>query len=150
MRASLATELDACASAGPGCGMLGTGSPAVPPPSASVPTVPAKLVGRAEVTLKQAKSPVANASAVIAGMRAGFRRCYNRLLSMDPAAKGTLKLLFVVTPQGEVALATTTGPRVLEGARKCIEARVQSAQFAAPDDGKAHTLEAAIVLSIAP
>src|SRR5262249_43081874 len=45
---------------------------------------------------------VANASAVVAGMAAGFRRCYNKGLTEDPSMKGSVRITARIGPNGEV------------------------------------------------
>ena len=46
---------------------------------------------------------VSNASRVVAGMRAGFRACYNRGLSANPDIQGKIMLKIKVGPTGQVA-----------------------------------------------
>jgi hypothetical protein len=81
---------------------------------------------------------VANASAVVAGMGAGFRRCYNRGLAEDPAMKGSVRVTARIGPNGEVQSATPSGGGGLSGTViACVVQRVQSAQFAPPEGGGA-------------
>jgi hypothetical protein len=81
---------------------------------------------------------VANASAVVAGMGAGFRRCYNRGLAEDPNMKGSVRVTAKIGPNGEVLSATPSGGGGLSGTViSCVVARVQSAQFAPPEGGGA-------------
>jgi hypothetical protein len=81
---------------------------------------------------------VANASAVVAGMGAGFRRCYNRGLADDPNMKGSVRVTAKIGPNGEVLSATPSGGGGLSGTVvACVVARVQSAQFAPPEGGGA-------------
>jgi hypothetical protein len=76
---------------------------------------------------------IANASAVVAGMAAGFRRCYQKALNDDPSVKGTLKIIATVGPKGEVTSATSEDSGALPAPLvSCIKARVSAAQFAAP------------------
>jgi hypothetical protein len=83
---------------------------------------------------------IANASSVVAGMAAGFRRCANKALSeeddlsIDP---GFIKLTATVGPKGEVLSVTPSGTGVSEKVLACMSARVSSALFAPPDSGSA-------------
>lgn len=81
---------------------------------------------------------VANATAVVARMQAGFRRCYNRELPNAPDMKGSVRITAKIGPNGEVAGASASGGGGLTpGLISCVTARVASAQFAAPDGGGA-------------
>ncbi|MBL9020984.1 MAG: cell envelope integrity protein TolA [Myxococcales bacterium] len=81
---------------------------------------------------------VANAASVVAGMAAGFRRCYNRGLQEDPSMKGSVRITAKIGPNGEVLGATPSGGGGLSGTViSCVVSRVASAQFAAPEGGGA-------------
>jgi hypothetical protein len=81
---------------------------------------------------------VANASAVVAGMAAGFRRCYNKGLQENPDMKGSVRITARIGPNGEVLSASPSGGGGLSGTViSCVAARVSSAQFAAPEGGGA-------------
>lgn len=81
---------------------------------------------------------VANASSVVAGMAAGFRRCYNRALKDDPNVAGSMKVRAKIGPNGEVLAAEPTEVKGLPGGvTSCVAARVSSAQFAPPTGGAA-------------
>ncbi len=81
---------------------------------------------------------VANAGAVVAGMAAGFRRCYNKGLQENPDMKGTVRITAKIGPNGEVLGASPSGGGNLSGTViSCVAARVSSAQFAPPDGGGA-------------
>ncbi len=81
---------------------------------------------------------VANAASVVAGMAAGFRRCYNRGLQEDPGMKGSVKITAKIGPNGEVLGATPSGGGGLSGTViGCVASRVASAQFSPPDGGGA-------------
>jgi hypothetical protein len=81
---------------------------------------------------------VANASSVVAGMAAGFRRCYNKGLQSDPTMKGSVRVTAKIGPNGEVLSASPSGGGGLSGeVVSCVVARVQSAQFAPPEGGGA-------------
>ncbi len=45
---------------------------------------------------------VSNAPSVVAGMAAGFRRCYNKGLQEDPNMKGSVRVTAKIGPNGEV------------------------------------------------
>ncbi|MFO0758595.1 MAG: AgmX/PglI C-terminal domain-containing protein [Byssovorax sp.] len=95
-------------------------------------------VGAAQVNPVSGLGDVSNASAVIAGMSAGFRRCYNRGLQQDPAMKGEVEITATIGKNGEVVAATPSGGTGLAGSViACIAARVSSAQFAPPAKGSA-------------
>ncbi len=80
---------------------------------------------------------VANASRVVAGMRAGFRSCFQRGLAQDPGAQGSVRLAIKVGPGGEVTNVTPSNasaslpPSVVA----CVVARARAAQFDAPAGG---------------
>lgn len=81
---------------------------------------------------------VANASSVVAGMAAGFRRCYNKGLQENPDMKGSVRITARIGPNGEVLSASPSGGGGLSGTViSCVAARVSSAQFAAPEGGGA-------------
>jgi hypothetical protein len=81
---------------------------------------------------------VANASSVVAGMAAGFRRCYNKGLAEDPNMKGSVRITARIGPNGEVLSASPSGGGGLSGTViSCVTARVSSAQFAPPEGGGA-------------
>jgi outer membrane biosynthesis protein TonB len=81
---------------------------------------------------------VANASRVIAAMRAGFRRCYHRALAENPQASGTVRLEIDVGSDGSVTRAKAiTAGNFPSSAAACIEARARAAQFDPPQGGTA-------------
>ncbi len=80
---------------------------------------------------------VANASRVVAGMKAGFRNCFNRELASNPDAQGTIRLTIKVGPGGEVQNVTAAPSGTLGSAVDCVKARARSAQFDPPDGGSA-------------
>ena len=80
---------------------------------------------------------VANASAVVAGMAAGFRRCYNNGLKEDPNMKGTVRVTARIGPNGEVLSASASGGGLSGSVISCVQARVASASFAPPEGGGA-------------
>lgn len=80
---------------------------------------------------------VANASAVVAGMAAGFRRCYNQGLNEDPNMKGSVRITAKIGPNGEVLSASPSGSGLSPSVIACVVRRVQSATFAPPEGGGA-------------
>lgn len=80
---------------------------------------------------------VSNASRVVAGMRAGFRACYNRELQSNPDAQGRIQLTIKVGPGGEVQGVSAAPSGNLGSAVACVKARAAAAQFAPPDGGMA-------------
>ena len=80
---------------------------------------------------------VANASRVVAGMKAGFRNCFNRELASNPDAQGTIRLTIKVGPGGEVQNVTAAPSGALGSAVECVKARARGAQFDPPEGGSA-------------
>ncbi len=81
---------------------------------------------------------VSNASRVVAGMRAGFRACYNRGLATNPDAQGSIHLTIRVGPGGEVQSVSASPSGNLPGSVVgCVRARAAAAQFAPPEGGSA-------------
>ncbi len=81
---------------------------------------------------------VSNASRVVAGMRAGFRACYNRGLAINPDAQGSIRLSIRVGPAGEVQSVTAVPSGNLPGSVVgCVKARASAAQFSPPEGGTA-------------
>jgi outer membrane biosynthesis protein TonB len=81
---------------------------------------------------------VSNASRVVAGMRAGFRACYQRGLAENPDAAGSIRLTIRVGAGGEVAgVSASQSGSLPASVVSCVQARAQAAQFDAPDGGSA-------------
>lgn len=80
---------------------------------------------------------VANASRVVAGMRAGFRACYQRALNSDPSAAGSVRLQLALGSRGEVT-NVVAGPsgNVPTAVSSCVQARARAASFDPPDAGR--------------
>jgi outer membrane biosynthesis protein TonB len=81
---------------------------------------------------------ITNVARVVAGMRPGFRNCYNRGLQENPDAQGNIKLSITVGAGGEVTNVTATPsghlpPSVIA----CVTARARAAAFDPPDGGSA-------------
>jgi hypothetical protein len=92
-------------------------------------------VGTAEIRGGQ----VSNAERVVAGMKAGFRACYNRGLASNPDLQGSVKITAKIGPNGEVLSATPAGGAGLgDEVVQCLVRRVQSANFAPPEGGGAN------------
>jgi hypothetical protein len=81
---------------------------------------------------------VSNASRVVAGMRAGFRACYQRGLGENPDAAGSIRLTIRVGAGGEVAgVSASPSGSLPASVVSCVQARAQAAQFDAPEGGSA-------------
>ena len=81
---------------------------------------------------------VSNADRVVAGMRAGFRACYNRGLASNPDLQGSVRITAKIGPNGEVLTATPNATGSLgDEVVNCVVRRVQSATFAPPEGGGA-------------
>jgi hypothetical protein len=81
---------------------------------------------------------VSNAARVVAGMRAGFRNCYQRGLAENPDAAGSIRLTIRVGAGGEVAgVSPSTSGSLPASVVSCVVARAQAAQFDAPEGGSA-------------
>ncbi|HKO52108.1 MAG TPA: VIT domain-containing protein [Polyangiaceae bacterium] len=79
---------------------------------------------------------VGNVQRVVAGMRAGFRNCYQRGLAEDPDAAGSIRLAVRIAEGGEVAGAIPSASGNLPASViACVVARVQAAQFDPPQGG---------------
>jgi hypothetical protein len=85
-----------------------------------------------------AAGSVSNAASVVAGMRAGFRRCYQRGLDANPDIAGRISLTIRIGPGGEVAsVSGSPSGNIPSSVVSCVKARAQAAQFAPPDGGSA-------------
>lgn len=81
---------------------------------------------------------VSNVARVVASMRAAFRACYQRGLSEDPDAGGSIKLTIRVGPGGEVSGVTASPSGNLSATVvSCVQNRAQMAQFEPPEGGSA-------------
>jgi hypothetical protein len=81
---------------------------------------------------------VSNADRVVAGMRAGFRACYNKGLASNPDLQGSVRITAKIGPNGEVVSATPSGGAGLgDEVVSCVVRRVQAATFSAPEGGGA-------------
>lgn len=94
--------------------------------------------GSVSASSQVAVGNVSDASRVVAGMTAGFRRCYNQSLEQNPDAAGSIRLAIKVGPGGEVASVTATPSGNLPASVvTCVQARAKAAQFSPPDGGSA-------------
>jgi TonB family protein len=77
---------------------------------------------------------VSNAARVVAGMRAGFRNCYNRALTQNAAISGSVTLVIRVGSGGEVQGVTVSAQsgNLPDSVVSCVKARAQAAQFDPP------------------
>lgn len=80
---------------------------------------------------------VANVEAVVAGMAAGFRRCYAKGLQEDPSMKGSIRLTAKLTSSGDVLEVRPSASSLSGTVVSCAVARVASAQFPPPEGGSA-------------
>lgn len=81
---------------------------------------------------------VSNAGAVVAGMAAGFRRCYQRGLAEDETMKGSVRVTAKIGPNGEVQSASPSeGGGLSNVVKGCVAGVVSSRTFAPPDGGSA-------------
>lgn len=94
--------------------------------------------GNANASAQVSGGQVSNASRVVAGMRAGFRACYNQGLASNPDMSGGVHVTAQIGPNGEVRSASASPSGSISGAvASCIAARVRSAQFDPPQGGAA-------------
>ncbi len=95
-------------------------------------------VGNASVSSSVQVGSVSNAASVVAQMRAGFRRCYQRGLETNPDIAGRISLTIRVGPGGEVSgVSASPSGNIPATVVSCVTARAQAAQFAPPDGGSA-------------
>jgi hypothetical protein len=79
---------------------------------------------------------IANAAKVVAGMRGGFRDCYNQALKVDGVVHGSCKLTLEVDADGRIASAT--GESTLPASFvECIFDEVGRHRFDPPEGGHA-------------
>jgi hypothetical protein len=108
-----------------------------------------KPVGRINVIPPSGGGDIFDAGPVVAGMRGGFRACYNRGLIEDPTMKGSVRITASVGPNGEVKSAQPSvgGGTLSSTVISCLAARVRSAQFSPPTGGGA-TLVIPIIFDV--
>lgn len=150
LSAPLSAGLVLSALGGGGLGGIGTaavgggtsGPQTVTGPSASVTVAPPVVKGGA----------VSNASSVVAGMVAGFRRCANAALRADPTsmqqgASGVIEAK--ISTSGEVVtVKVQSNHGVQSTAMACMAARVTSATFAPPSGGFTAQIEISLNVQV--
>jgi hypothetical protein len=90
---------------------------------------------------------ISNLNRVVAGMRAGFRNCYQHALDDAPAYAGKLEIKLTIDAEGGVPAAKVTSPQYNGVVFACIEARAKAAQFDPPSGGKPTTVTFSVTLS---
>src|SRR5262249_55939235 len=70
-----------------------------PPPSAT--TSDSTSTSTVSGTASSSGGPAAQAGSVVAGMSAGFRRCYNEGLKTNPKMEGSIRIKARIGPNGE-------------------------------------------------
>jgi len=89
--------------------------------------------GEVSIAPTTATVAVANADRVVAGLRPGFRSCYNAGLNTDPGMSGRVMISAKISPNGEVDSASPSGNTGLsETVVQCLLRKVRNAQFDAP------------------
>jgi hypothetical protein len=89
--------------------------------------------GDAQVGVTTATVAVSNAERVVAGLRPGFRACYNQGLQSDPGMSGKVLVSAKISPNGEVASADAAQNTGLsQSVVQCILRKVRNAQFDSP------------------
>ena len=130
------------------------GAPGLPFGSPSGPRVSPK--SRATVSLGVLRvqgAIVANAARVVAGMRAGFRSCYQRGLVEDEKMAGALHLSLAVDPRGGVVhvdVKQQEGQAIAAAVKDCIAARAHAAQFDPPEGASSTQIEFTATLKSYP
>jgi TonB family protein len=124
--------------AGTGLGGIGATTAGTPGGAGAAATVTGPK-GNANVGASEVKGgSVNNADRVVAGMRAGFRACYNRGLASNPDLQGSVRVTAKIGPNGDVLSATPSGGSGLgDDVVQCVVRRVQSATFSPPEGGGA-------------
>jgi hypothetical protein len=97
-----------------------------------------------------ATAAVHHADQVVAGLRAGFRRCYGQALLTDSTITGKLLIAIQVAPDGVVASASPVSTAGLPpDVVSCILRKARSARFD-PPGGTGSTLQLPITFVTAP
>ncbi|MEA2747282.1 MAG: hypothetical protein QOI41_1425 [Myxococcales bacterium] len=105
-------------------------------------TATAGPTGIANVGIAVTSTPIANADAVVAGLRGRFRSCYQTGLLGDSSMTGKVVVSARVGPNGEVSTADIASISGLSPAvGQCIAGVVRRATFAAPSGGGSSTLQ---------
>ncbi len=89
--------------------------------------------GEASMGAVSTSAPVANAERTIAGLRPGFRSCYNKGLANDPSMAGKIVLAIKIAPNGEVQdVSKVGGSGLASDVEQCIIKKARNASFDAP------------------
>ncbi len=81
---------------------------------------------------------ISDATRVVAGMRPGFRGCYNRGLADYPDASGNIQLAIRVGPGGEVqSVSATPSGNLPSSIVSCVRGRAEMGLFSPPVGGSA-------------
>jgi hypothetical protein len=103
------------------------------PPSFSKEGCAEFLRGSDEMGSPLRRDRIQDAERVVAGMRLGFRACYNEGRRQDPNLAGSLVIVATIGPAGEVVSASpTTNTGLKKEVVDCLLRRVKAAQFAYP------------------
>jgi outer membrane biosynthesis protein TonB len=125
-------------SAGGGLGSIGSTGTGTGQGSGQAQTVQGPKGNASTGAANVSGGTVSNAARVVAGMRAGFRNCYNRALAQNPDVEGRIALSIRVGPGGEVQGVTAAPSGNLpDSVVSCVKARAQAAQFDPPQGGLA-------------
>jgi hypothetical protein len=117
--------------AGGGLGAIGTTSGGGG--GAGTETKVAGPTGKVDVGATTATVAVANAGAVVAGLKAGFRSCYNAGLNVDPTMSGRVMMAVKISPNGEVSGVDPSGNTGLsEQVVQCLIRKIKTANFDPP------------------
>ncbi|MCH2109639.1 MAG: AgmX/PglI C-terminal domain-containing protein [Polyangiaceae bacterium] len=123
---------------GGGKGLASLGSTSTTSQSAGKAKVVQGPKGKASVSSSVAAGSVSNAASVVARMRAGFNRCYNRGLAQNPDIAGKIRLTLKIGPGGEVAGVKGSSSGNIPGSvLGCVKARARSGRFSPPQGGSA-------------
>jgi hypothetical protein len=90
--------------------------------------------GEATIGAPESTAPIANLEQVIAGLRRGFRTCYEtKGLALDPNMSGKVMLRVKIAPNGEVrGVDRISNAGLSDAVVTCIERRLEGATFAPP------------------
>lgn len=95
-------------------------------------------VGNANVSSKMLAGNVSGAAGVVAQMKAGFRRCYQRGLEQNPDISGRIDLMITVGAGGNVSnVSGSPNGNIPSSVVECVKSRARAAQFSPPDGGSA-------------
>ncbi len=90
---------------------------------------------------------VVNTRRVVAGMRAGFRNCYQRVLAEAPHYAGRLDVRLALDASGAVEAAkVTSSPQKNAAMVTCVEARSKAGQFDPPSGNRPATVVFEVIL----